>query len=223
MIINFRQEQQYLVYKHTCRITNKSYIGQTCDWESRNKTHARPSSGCVAFRNAIQKYGWDNFTHEILVDSLTLEEANKIEEMLIAEHNTLAPVGYNIRSGGQNKLIHETTKKKISEKLKGRTVSVDTIAKRKKTRTGIKQTANHIANAAAARTGLIRTNEQRKRMSLSHTGRIVAESTKQKIGLGHRGLKYVVSTCPNCGISGAGGAMKRWHFGSCRQAQRINT
>lgn len=70
----------WTVYKHTNKINGKSYIGITSrkpeqrwgkngiNYGSVNKTH-----GC--FYDAILKYGWDNFTHDILVEGLSYDEA----------------------------------------------------------------------------------------------------------------------------------------------------
>ena len=38
---------------------------------------------CTHFWRAIQKYGWDNFEHIILVENLSKEMANIIESELI--------------------------------------------------------------------------------------------------------------------------------------------
>jgi predicted GIY-YIG superfamily endonuclease len=219
MISGFEQPQ-HLVYKHTCNITNKSYIGQTSDLSSRNKSHARPSSGCVAFRNAIQKHGWDNFTHEILATGLTLEQANILEEALIAEYNTVAPFGYNIRSGGQNKLLHKTSKKKISEKLKGRKIPQEVIDKRSAKLKGRKQKPENIRKSALGRTGLTRTLEQRERMSKVQKQRfknlVVTEETRRKMSLSRMGYTQPKLTCPHCMVTGGGGGMERWHFDNCK-------
>ena len=71
-------EKEWCVYKHTNKINNKVYIGMTCKIESRfgkngkgylhkNKVgeYTQP-----AFANAVKKYGWDNFSHEIINDNL---------------------------------------------------------------------------------------------------------------------------------------------------------
>lgn len=90
----------YLIYCHTSP-TGKKYIGQTNNYNRRCREH-KTSNRCPAFRNAIIKYGWDNFTHTILEDGLTLDEANILEEFYISKYNTLAPNGYNLQTGGSN-------------------------------------------------------------------------------------------------------------------------
>lgn len=93
-------EAKYLIYMHTAP-NGKSYIGQTCNLHRRNIVH-KNTDGCRAFSNAIKKYGWDNLTHTILAEGLTLEEANALEVALISQHNTISPNGYNLKSGGRN-------------------------------------------------------------------------------------------------------------------------
>jgi group I intron endonuclease len=91
---------EYLIYCHTSP-TGKKYIGQTNNYNRRCSEH-KTSKGCPAFHNAIIKYGWDNFNHEILDDGLSLEEANILEEFYISKYNSLAPNGYNLQTGGNN-------------------------------------------------------------------------------------------------------------------------
>jgi group I intron endonuclease len=66
----------------------------------------------VALRNAIQKYGWDNFkveTREVPVEMLNEEEQKQIKRL-----NTMAPNGYNLTSGGERCKASEETKKRMS-------------------------------------------------------------------------------------------------------------
>lgn len=54
------------------------------------------------FYHAIQKYGWDNFTHEILFDGLSKEEAQILEQIQIALYeSTDRNKGYNMQIGGE--------------------------------------------------------------------------------------------------------------------------
>lgn len=103
----------YLIYKYTSP-SGKSYIGQTCDLKQRIKCHKSPNSKCRAFVSAIEKYGYESFTLEILEENLTLEEANILEELYIEQYITTSPHGYNLLSGGLNNKHSEETKLKLS-------------------------------------------------------------------------------------------------------------
>ena len=87
---------------HTNRINGKKYIGIT----SQNPPERRWRNGLNGykrgyFRNAIKKYGWDNFDHTILIDNLdSLDKANYYEQLYIMQHNTKYPNGYNLTDGG---------------------------------------------------------------------------------------------------------------------------
>ena len=107
---------QWVVYAHTLKFDGRKYIGQTNDIHARWKPSAYKT--CVKFYNAIQEYGWENFTHEILYDNLTLEEANQLEEQLIAQYDTINN-GFNLDSGGLNHLHSQETKQKMSNTRKG--------------------------------------------------------------------------------------------------------
>jgi len=127
----------YLVYKHTSP-SGKSYIGITKNLTERNKTHKQTTS-CNAFAAAIKKYGWDNFTHEILVEGLTLEEANAMEKQLITEHNTLTPYGYNLRGGGEGGGAQsEESREKIRQARKANPISPEQQKRMAVARTGRK-------------------------------------------------------------------------------------
>jgi group I intron endonuclease len=109
------EELAYLVYKHTSP-SGKAYIGQTKNYSKRCLQHRSPlNNNCASFSNAIKKYGWDNFHHEVLIDGLSLDDANTWEELLIAEHGTLSPNGYNLKTGGDNVKLSEETKAKMSK------------------------------------------------------------------------------------------------------------
>lgn len=102
-------ENNYCVYKHTSP-SGKVYIGQTKNIKDRWKASAYKH--CTFFYNAINKYGWENITHEILKDNLTLDEANHWEWYYIEYYSsTDKNYGYNIHSGGENKDFKQKTDK----------------------------------------------------------------------------------------------------------------
>lgn len=169
----------YTIYKHTSP-SGKSYIGQTNNVSQREASHKIPSSKCTAFRNAIQKYGWDNFTHQVLAQNLTLTQANEQEERLISEHNTLAPGGYNLRSGGQNQLISEEVKRKWSETRKGRPRSPEHQAKLNAAARLRVRTPEHQAKLVEA-AKRVRTEETRRKLSVALMGRVKTDEHRRKI------------------------------------------
>lgn len=120
----------YKVYKHTLpkdvsgKDNDMVYIGITCkenpcDRWGCNGVHYKDNEH---FFRAILKYGWENFLHEVLIDGLTKEDAEKLEIKLIAEyHSANNHFGYNKALGGNSVGKHtEETKKIISEKARKR-------------------------------------------------------------------------------------------------------
>ena len=111
------------IYCITNKINNKSYVGLSSNVDERWKNHIRDSvsklkSRYHAFQSAINKYGKDSFTWQVIETHDSLESANDAEEFFIAYFNTLVPNGYNLTSGGDSQKLHESTKKKISDTLK---------------------------------------------------------------------------------------------------------
>ena len=115
-------DNTYCVYKHTSP-SNKVYIGITK--MKPIKRWGKDGSGykdnCYFWR-AIQKYGWENFEHEVLFENLTKEEACDKEIELISMYDSTNPInGYNLSTGGEcggaGICVSEETRQKISEIL----------------------------------------------------------------------------------------------------------
>lgn len=107
------KEKQYTVYKHINKINNKVYIGITCQIPRKRWRNGKGYIHCVRFYNAIQKYGWGNFEHEIVLCNLTKEQAEMFEVEMIKYYKTTdRKFGYNIENGGSlRKEISEETRK----------------------------------------------------------------------------------------------------------------
>lgn len=89
----------WTAYVHTNKINGKTYVGITrCSVEDRWKNGRGYST--QPFYRAIQKYGWDNFTHEIVASGLTRDEAESLEIELIEKlDSTMDGHGYNVSRG----------------------------------------------------------------------------------------------------------------------------
>ncbi len=106
----------YTIYCHLNKINNKAYIGQTGEvpynkrWSKNEKSYLQ----CTYFYSAIKKYGWQNFEHFVILENLSLEEANYWENTLILLFDTTNPdKGYNLTTGGNNFKMSELARKNI--------------------------------------------------------------------------------------------------------------
>ena len=91
----------YIVYCHTNKINQKKYIGVTKQNPTRRWREGNGYKSQNKFYNAIEKYGWAGFTHEILFSNLSEIDAYTIEAKLIKDWNTIAN-GYNVEVGGNS-------------------------------------------------------------------------------------------------------------------------
>lgn len=134
------QEKTYKVYK-IISPSGKIYIGITSQTLRRRFMNGYGYKDCPAIYKAIQKYGWANMRHEILFSGLTKKEAEGKEIELIAYYKSNNKrYGYNIENGGNVPGTHsEETKRKISEKNKGRTFSQESLDKMKEAHKGTNQ------------------------------------------------------------------------------------
>ena len=114
----------YTIYKHTNLANGKVYIGITSQRPKRRWQNGNNYKSNIYFDNAIQKYGWDGFAHNILFENLSEEEAAKKEIELIAYYDsTDRTKGYNIDKGGVHRNHSLETRQKMRESAKGRVLT----------------------------------------------------------------------------------------------------
>jgi len=91
----------YTVYFHINKINGKIYVGITCRNPNKRWSNGNGYKYKSKFWNAIKKYGWNNFEHEIFATKLTKAEACNMEKLLIKKlHTTDDRYGYNMDEGG---------------------------------------------------------------------------------------------------------------------------
>lgn len=100
---------------------DKYYIGITSKkLEERWRKNGTGYKGHSLFWNAIQKYGWDNIEHLLLIDNLTHKEACEKEIELIQKYNTTnRKFGYNLTKGGEGSLGYFHSEE-VKMKMRGR-------------------------------------------------------------------------------------------------------
>lgn len=113
----------YSLYVHTNKVNDKKYVGITSqDVKKRwgyGGINYKPDKGenpNRKFWNAIQKYGWDGFEHEVIMENLTVEQAIEYEKLYILHYNSYKN-GYNATYGGDGAFGHKhsiKTRRKMS-------------------------------------------------------------------------------------------------------------
>lgn len=142
-------ENSYSLYVHINKDDcNKCYVGISKNPKKRWK-NGEGYKNQYKFYNAIQKYGWDNFKHIILLENLTLEEAWEKEKEYIKKYDSIND-GYNVAEGGKfvvtdemkkNGYITKTLKRSsvyIISLIDGKVMSFETVEEASK-KTGISE------------------------------------------------------------------------------------
>lgn len=195
-----------IIYKITCLVNKKLYIGQTIrSLKARWASHIS-DSGCKnstsKLHRAIKRYGSDQFEIEIIEECID-QEALDSKEVYWIDHYKSISQGYNILSGGKSGFTGfnhtEKAKKRISTALKGRVVSEETRKKhseRIKAQGGIpnfelgrQRFRERVKETGSPKKGISVSEDQKKKQALTMTGRLHSEETKQKISDSMKGRK----------------------------------
>lgn len=103
-----------IIYLITNKLNGKQYVGQTIHTlQERWANHCSSNSGCVALKGAIKKYGKDAFDLKEIDSANSQSELDEKERFWIERLNTLAPNGYNLKTGGEHPHLSEESIEKI--------------------------------------------------------------------------------------------------------------
>ncbi len=172
----------YTIYMHLNNINGKVYIGQT----GRKNLHERYGKNgkgyydCPKFGNAIKKYGWNNFSHLILEENVSINDIDYKERFYIKLfHSTDIEFGYNISNGGCfGKIIPEETRQKIRESLIGKPSKNKG---RHHTEEAKRKMSESIRKSGRIYKGRVWTEGEKKRQSERLMGHCMPDSVIQKL------------------------------------------
>jgi len=170
----------YSVYKATNKISNMQYIGMTNNMKRRLYGH-KNSKKTTHFSRSIQKYGFDNFEFEIILQTLDYEHCKEYEIKLISIYNTYRPNGYNLTLGGEGTVGYthsKDTKLKLSKLALNRVPSDQARENMRNAKLGTKNSFH----------GKSHTQETKDKISNTKRGRKLTEEHKRNVGLA--GIKY---------------------------------
>ena len=112
-----------IIYLITNLINGKKYVGQTRQKLRDRMYQHRSSKKTSGIDGAIQKYGWEKFTVEV-IEECPVENLNEREKYWIEFYDCKAPKGYNLTDGGDGILnCSQSTRAKLSKASKGRPLS----------------------------------------------------------------------------------------------------
>lgn len=200
--------RNFCVYRLTAP-NGKVYIGITGQNPLRRWNSGRGYKNQPHMHSAIQKYGWDNFTHEVLYSGITKEEAEELEIRLIAEHRSTDPeFGYNHATGGAVNRGHHLSPERraqISIEVRNRAVKESTREKLRQANLGKQHSEESKAKMRAAKLGKKLSEETRSKMRQSNRGKrnkpvycaelgrvfYSMDAAEQELGVSHENIAKV--------------------------------
>ena len=164
----------YIIYKTTCLVNGKIYIGQH-EVKGKKKLDNWYLGSGTMLRRAINKYGYENFKREIICKVYSQTKANELEKFFIKKYSsTNVNIGYNILSGSPyeyNPLKVPKIAKKVADANRGRVWSDEIKLKISKS---VSKTM---------------TKERRQIISKQHKGKIMSVESRKKISKAMSGIK----------------------------------
>lgn len=191
------------IYKTTNLLNGKIYIGLST--RSVDESIHYYGSGSL-LKAAIDKYGKENFSKEILESNISdTDTLGERESYWIEHYNaTERGIGYNIASGGEGGNLgyqhSDSAKEAISEFFTGRPRSEETKSK-----------------ISEAHQGKTLTQEHKKKLSNAHRGKKLSKEHRLKMSESAKAVIRKRSTCPHCGKEGTVNLMTRYHFDNCKK------
>lgn len=110
-------------------VNEKIYLGLTIDFDRRKKEHWMGyDKERMIIDASISKHGSSKFNMQIIEYCKTLTDMNEAEEFWIAYYKSIGAILYNIKNGGNNYVMSQSTKDKLSNILKKTAASKNIIA-----------------------------------------------------------------------------------------------
>ncbi len=182
------------IYKITHVASGKVYVGQSQNIAKRIVTHARVA-GCRHLWNALQKYGLNAFSVDLLerVDDISaLDEREQFWISATGSQDT--NLGYNIKPGGKTTrgfTQSSEVKAKIGAANRGKKRTPEQIAAiAERSRNMPAETRAKISAANMVRGGYPHTAESRQKLSECHIGVGHTPETCAKLSANHIGVPH---------------------------------
>ena len=179
----------YKIYLITNIENTKKYVGITKF--SLNERFSQHIKRGFLLTEAIQKYGCQNFSIDLIEEVESAERAYELEQYYIREYNTKVPNGYNLTDGGDGIFGWKATeeyRKECSDRVRqlhkqkkvgmyGKKHSEDT---KKKMSDSLKGNKNCLGRKLS--------EDSKQKIREKHLGKTLSEETRQKISENHHDI-----------------------------------
>lgn len=182
------------IYKLTCSITDKVYIGKSVNIKNRLYAHKhchKKSRGESYLRNAIMKYGWESFSIEILETVENFDKLKDNDKLLERESyyielfdSTDGDKGYNLCKFSNDRTgipLTEETKRKMSLSRTGQKRSDETKIKMSLSSKGKAKSDAHKESLRQSNLGKKLSDETKDKIRESILGRKHSEESKERM------------------------------------------
>jgi group I intron endonuclease len=194
------------IYRILNKISKKCYIGETkCKdvtrrWNQHKQT-IEINKGCPALRDAVKKYGIDNFEFSVLIICFD-DERFKYEIEYIKKYNSVVPNGYNLTNGGegggfQGKTHTEEVKNGIKNKLKQKYIDNPELKKQMSERNKIVMSNPEVRDKI--KNGILNSEKMKKNIEDKRTGNYkqIKHTEERKNQISESLKKYHASNVKN--------------------------
>jgi group I intron endonuclease len=182
----------WAIYIVTNKTNDKQYVGISKGLERRWNEHLSANGSAPALHAAVKKYGKDAFVFSHICDAFDFAAACDLERLLIQQHNTKSPYGYNLTDGGEGVVGRSMTDEDKEVRRKAGIVFAASLSPEERSvkfgTKGRKLTLEQIEKIRESNKGKNLgkrpTEEARAKMSAAHKTRIrkpMSEETKEKI------------------------------------------
>lgn len=177
----------YTVYQLKNNVNGKLYCGITRNLKKRlsgHRSNAKLLNTKMLISRAISKYGWENFSCDVIGEYDSLEECAAREVAEIARYKEQSVENYNTHPGGTSGLDYRTmSDSKVAEWRHN--LSRARIGKRIS-----EETRKKISIARKSQTppmlGRSHSEETKRKISAANKGKVLSKSTRKKIGEANR-------------------------------------
>jgi len=163
--------------------SGKGYVGQTtARLAQRIRKHFGAVKNALYFGRALRHHGLDAFEIKEIDSAESAKELSTKEREWIQRLGTFHPAGYNLTLGGEGATGYNPPsdlRERIANKLRGRKLSAETLAKRGL----VPRSESTRAKIAAYQRGQKRSNETRRNQSIAQRSlnKRISEEQKQRL------------------------------------------